>query len=59
MTFLFAVVLLSVYTVFVYRLGIAVERTKEYEKQIKSVSIACDVRNNADIDKLRKKYRNG
>lgn len=57
MTYFLAVVFLAVYTVFVYQLGVSSERTKQYEKSFNSVANACNVRNTADIDKLRKKYR--
>lgn len=58
MTYLLVVVFLTVYTVFVYRLGVASERTKQYEKCFSAVANACNVRNTADVDKLREKYRN-
>lgn len=57
MTCFIVAVFLAVYTVSVYRLGVASERTKQYEKSFNSVANACNVRNTADIDKLRKKYR--
>ena len=57
-----AVALISI-TIFVYFIGLLhgsqKEKGEQNEKELETVKRACDARTNADIDKLRSKYKSG
>ena len=58
-----AIIIAIAFIVCVYMIGLlhGVDKTKgnQNEKELETVKRACDARTNADIERLRKKYKSG